>query len=160
MANANGGFLIFGVVDRALQVANIDDRIVGIPLGSDLHKEFGEKLKSLEPEVHFESSPQAIELPQDRKRGVFVVRIPISPLRPHMITGEGVFYRRAAGGFTESMGVYEVRDLMLLTQERLRKATLLRLELGQYREQIKIMKDMDTAVTTAFCVLTPAHSRS
>ena len=32
MANANGGFLIFGVVDRALQVANIDDRIVGIPL--------------------------------------------------------------------------------------------------------------------------------
>ena len=40
MANADGGFVLFGVRDCHHSVAAVEDRIVGIPLGGNLRKEF------------------------------------------------------------------------------------------------------------------------
>lgn len=134
MANSGGGFILFGVRDRHHPVTDPRDRIVGIPLGADLLKQFGDKLQGIQAEVHFEAVPRPLVLPTDESRGIFVVRIPESPRRPHMVVSEKIFYRRGDGGSAVGMDYYEVRDQMLLTEERLRKATLLRLELAQYRE--------------------------
>jgi hypothetical protein len=136
MANSEEGYVLFGVKDRAQPVATSEDRIVGIPLHAELRKEFGDKLSMLRPEVSWDAIPAPLPLPHDGTRGVFVVRIPLSQRRPHMLWPTGVFYRRGDGGAAVIMDVYEVRDQMLLTEERLRKVTLLRLELAQYRQLV------------------------
>ncbi len=110
------------------------ERIVGIPLGGDLNKEFGEKMQGIQPEPHFESSPRPIPLPTDPYRGIFVVRVPLSPRRPHLVRRTGAFYKRSDGGSAVKMDIYEVRDQMIGTEERWRKLRLLRLELLGYRE--------------------------
>jgi predicted HTH transcriptional regulator len=110
MANSGGGFILFGVTDRAQQVNPSEARIQGIPLDGDLRKEFWEKIKGIQPELHFEAAPAPIALPSDSTRGVFVVSVPQSPRRPHMVWPAGVFFRRGAGGAADAMNVYEVRD--------------------------------------------------
>lgn len=131
MANTDGGFILFGVKDRRQVVVNPTERIVGIPLDSDLRKEFGDKLAPLQPNVHFETSPRPIQLPDDATRGIFIVRIPQSTRRPHMLGGK--YYRRDAGGSAVMMDHSHVRDLMLLTEERLRNLPLLRSEIALFR---------------------------
>src|SRR5437764_10216345 len=56
MANADGGFILFGVRDRGQSVSSPDDRIVGIPLGGDLRKQFAEKITAIERPIYFEAS--------------------------------------------------------------------------------------------------------
>ena len=85
MANADGGFILFGVRDRGQSVSSPDDRIVGIPLGGDLRKQFAEKITAIERPVYFEASPHPIMLPTNTDRGVFIVYIPQSLLRPHTL---------------------------------------------------------------------------
>ncbi len=142
MANTNtGGFIIFGVLDR-LKHPNktTEERIVGIEDG-DLRKEFDDKQKdSIHPHVYFETCPKLIKIRHIQGKGVFVVRILPSPRRPHMVTIEertvgkvNIFYRRGDGGTAIPMSYYEVRDQMMYTEERLRKVTLFRLEIAQYR---------------------------
>jgi len=132
LANSSGGFILFGVQDRRVTVPDPRDRIVGIPLDGDLRKEFGDKMKGLQPDIHFDASPKPIALPENPARGVFVVRIPLSPNRPHMVWRAGVFYKRSEGGSAAQMDVYEIRDQMLFTEELQRKLTLLRLEIDEY----------------------------
>ena len=134
MANADGGFILFGIRDRNLPANSPDDRLVGIPLGGDLRKEFAEKISAIERPVYFEASPEPIVLPTDSMRGIFVVYIPQNPLRPHMDESTGNFYRRGEGGVAEIMKFYEVREQMMYTEERLRKLVLFRLKLAQYRK--------------------------
>ena len=128
MANADGGFILFGVADRKVPVSNPLDRICGLDIGVDSAKEFADKVQIIEPTVHFNATPAPIPLPHDGRRGIFVVHIPRSPLRPHMFDNR--FYRRTPGGTGEPMGVYEVREQMVSTEERLRKVLLLRLEMA------------------------------
>ena len=148
MANTNtGGFIIFGVLDR-LKHPNktTEERIVGIEDG-DLRKEFDDKQKdSIHPHVYFETCPKLIKIRHIQGKGVFVVRILPSPRRPHMVTIEertvgkvNIFYRRGDGGTAIPMSYYEVRDQMMYTEERLRKVTLFRLEIVQYREVISTL---------------------
>ncbi len=134
MANADGGFILFGVRDRSQAVSLPNDRIVGIPLGGDLRKQFSEKISAIERPVHFDASPEPIVLPTDSRRGIFVVYIAQSQLRPHMDVSTGAFYRRGEGGKADKMHFYEVREQMMYTEERLRKATLFRLKLARYRK--------------------------
>lgn len=134
MANTLGGYILFGVLDRKHPVARAEDRIKGIPLGDDLRRLFGDKLNAVQPEVSWDAVPAAIPLPDIQARGVFVVHVPPSSRRPHMIGSEGRFYRRGDGGTAITMNVYEVRDQMLLTEERLRKVTMLRLEITLMHE--------------------------
>jgi predicted HTH transcriptional regulator len=51
MANGSGGYILFGVRDRNMKVAAPRDRIVGIPIASDLRKEFGDKLHTIERDI-------------------------------------------------------------------------------------------------------------
>src|SRR5687767_8751527 len=105
MANTDGGFTLFGVQDRGVNVPTPLARIVGIPLGDDLLADFGRKTADIQPDLFFDASPQPILLPGSNDRGVFVVQIPASLRRPHMVTSTGVFYRRGAGGTAERMTV-------------------------------------------------------
>lgn len=134
LANTDGGFILFGVQDRRVAVAAPEHRIVGIPVGGDLLKEFGNKIEGIQPEVYFEAVPQVLRLPGDPTKGVLVIRVPKSPRRPHMLLATGVYYRRGDGGSAVAMTHYEVRDQMMYTEDRLKKVTLLRLELMQYME--------------------------
>ncbi len=134
MANTGGGFILFGVKDRRVAVAVRKDRITGIPIGGDMLKEFGDKIVAVQPDIYFEAVPQVLPLRKDSSKGVFVVHIPQSQRRPHMATSEGVYYRRGENGTAVPMTHYEVRDQMMYTEDRMKKVTLLRLELAQYIE--------------------------
>src|SRR5947209_8762234 len=50
LANTDGGYILFGVKDRRDQVPTPEERVVGIPLGGDLRKQFGDKLQQIQPE--------------------------------------------------------------------------------------------------------------
>jgi hypothetical protein len=139
MANAGGGYILFGILDRSIKVRSPDERIVGFPLGKDLLKQFGEKIQAIQPDVYFEASPAPIKL-SDPAKGIFVVHIPTSLRRPHMVESTGAFYRRGQGGHAVQMGFYEVRDQMLYTEELRRKVTLLRLVIAQYLAQMEKMR--------------------
>jgi hypothetical protein len=138
MANTEGGIILFGVRDRQEGGARPEERIVGIPTGGDLAKECADKLQAVEPNVRFIPAPAAIPLPSDASRGVFLIHIPRSARRPHMV--EGTFYRRSSGGTAEPMTVDAVRDQMLFTEERLRRMTLFRLELRLFQRQLHLIK--------------------
>lgn len=147
LANADGGFILFGVRDQSSKVSSPEKRIVGMPIVGDLRKAFADKLLPVQRPVYFEASPKPIVLPTEPKLGIFVVYIPRSPLRPHMDESTGNFYRRGEGGTAEIMKFYEVREQMMFTEERLRKVTLFRLEIAQYRELIASLLQMGDRVT-------------
>ncbi len=149
MANADGGFILFGVRDRDQAVNSSDDRIVGIPLKGDLRKIFSEKISPLQRPVYFNASPKAIVLPTDSQRGIFIVHVPQSPLRPHIDVSSGCFYRRGEGGKADKMNFYEIHEQMMYTEERLRKVTLFRLEIAQYRELISSLLQLEDNITNA-----------
>lgn len=102
MANSNGGWIVFGVKDRATGKP-ARDRVVGIPLGSDLRREFGDKLAGIVQEVAFDASPTPIGVSGLPGQGIFIVRIPVSLRRPHQVTESGVFHRRGDGGAAVAM---------------------------------------------------------
>jgi hypothetical protein len=140
MANGLGGYIIFGVLDRKrLGHGSAEDLITGIPIDGELRKEFGEKIADIQPEIYFEATPKALILPANSQRGVFVVHVPQSPRRPHMVETAGVFYQRGQGGSARSMSYVEVRDQMLMTEERMRKVRLFRLQLAKYREMRELL---------------------
>lgn len=132
MANAQGGLILFGIADRKVNVTSPEARIVGIPLDRDLVKEFGDQMQHIEPEIHFQATPRAIRLRNDQSRGVFVIGIDESALRPHMVVSDYVYYRRGDGGQNVEMRHYEVRDQILLTQELLAKVMLFRIRLARF----------------------------
>lgn len=159
MANTSGGFIIFGVKDQKNTIEGTDaleDRICGVPLGGELLKDFGEKIAVLQPNVHFEPIPQAIPIPDKNGKGVFVVYIPQSQRRPHMVFfeggGGGIYYRRGEHGAAEPMTHNEVRDQMMYTEDRMKKVTLLRLELMQYKEIAPIVQSQMTWALDRFDV--------
>lgn len=137
MANTDGGFILFGIQDRKHNVSNFEDRIQGISLEDDLLKQFNDKIDVIQPEVHFETPPGVFRLPHNPKRGIFVVKIPRSQRRPHMVESSNIFYSRGQGGKAVPMRFTEVREQMLNTEERQRKVTMLRLLIAQYRNQVK-----------------------
>lgn len=141
MANTRGGgFILFGVKDREhmQEVDTLEDRIHGISINGELLKTFGDKISVIQPDVHFESIPQAIPVPHRPKNGIFVVRIPQSQRRPHMVFfdggGGGIYYKRGEHGAAVPMTHAEVQEQMIYTEDRMKTVTLLRLELMQYTE--------------------------
>ncbi len=136
-ANTGGGYLLFGVKDREHKADTPLERIVGIE-PADLRKQFGDKLGRIQPRPDFDSIPQPIPLPAPHEgKVVFVVYVPQSPRRPHMVHPQRVFYRRDQRGSNEPMDVYEVRNLMMLSLDRIGKAVLL-------ADELKAFKDMAT----------------
>ena len=135
MANADGGYIIFGVKDPKKE-PNLtpEERMGGIPKSSEYLKEFGDKISSIQRNVPCVYLDRLIDIPRSDTNGIFVVHVPFSPLRPHMI--EGTYYKRVGTGSAEPMDWYEVRDQMLYTEGRLQKMRLLRLKIKQFRKQI------------------------
>ncbi len=135
MANADGGYIIFGVKDpKKYPDLTAEQRIVGIPKSSEYLKEFGDKTSSIQRNVPCVYPDRLIDVPGKDTHGIFIVHVPLSPLRPHLI--EGTFYTRASTGSAEPMDWHEVRDQMLYTEGRLQKVRLLRLKIAQFKNQI------------------------
>jgi hypothetical protein len=135
MANGEGGFIIFGVADPAkLTSASGRDQLVGIELNSRLQQEFGNIANAIDPPVRFSIIPRPIPLDTDPQRGILVVRILRSPLRPHYAVGQ--FWRRGDGGQAAKMTYYEIRDQLLLSEERLRRVDTLRTLLEVFQFQL------------------------
>ncbi len=137
MANTDGGYLLFGVKDPK-QWPNLteQERMGGIPKSSEYVKEFGDKISSIHRMVHCNYPNRLIDLPHNNERGIFIVHIPLSPLRPHMFNG--AFYKRTDTGSTEPMNWHEVRDQMLYTEGRLQQVRLLRLKIAQIKKLIEM----------------------
>ncbi len=132
MANTGGGFILFGIRDRRQNVAVPMDRIVGVPRRGDHLREFGNKLSAIQPEIHFEATPGLLTAARDSEVGIFVVYIPESDRRPHMVIPPSVFYRRGDGGAAVEMDYYEVREQMIYGEDRRRKVLLLMAKIAQY----------------------------
>jgi len=176
MANSDGGYIIFGVKDpKKHPNLSPEQRIVGIPKSGENLKEFGNKISNIHPSVYCIPRQTYIDIPNDSTKGIFVVYVPLSPRRPHMVDGEGRFLIRGPGGSADTMPYYQVRDQMLYTEGRLQKVRLLRLIIKQYLEQRQMLinqeDNMDMSLlrfdTGAFnsiladvCELIPFSSRN
>ena len=108
MANTSGGFILFGVLDHKKSASKPEERLKGISVKEDLRKEFGDKIAPLQPDVYFDAT--LLRSPDDSSKGIFVVHIPHSLRRPHMISSNGAYYRRGEGGQAQLMNHYEVRE--------------------------------------------------
>jgi predicted HTH transcriptional regulator len=83
MANADGGYIIFGVKDpKKHPHLTAEQRIVGIPKSFECLKEFGDKISSIQRNVPCVYPDRLIDVRGDDTHGIFVVHIPLSPLRP------------------------------------------------------------------------------
>src|SRR5205823_2308177 len=47
MANTDGGFILFGILDRKQEVTPSEKRIIGISIQADLRKDFGDKIADI-----------------------------------------------------------------------------------------------------------------
>jgi hypothetical protein len=121
-ANTNGGFLVFGVnrKDDAHYV------IEGLDKSDNYAKEFGDKISSINPTIHFNFLNPPISIPKSNKI-LFVAEIPLSKDRPHM-TENGVFYYRTNKG-NEIMDYEQVKEAFLRYEERKHKLRFLYTEL-------------------------------
>lgn len=125
-ANTRGGFILFGIKREI----DSEDRIVGIDLSDDLTEHLQTLLKHLDPNIRqFDASPVKIKSGRASTRGVWIVWIPPSEMRPHMSAGR--FYKRSPGGTCDIMTAQEVRDQIMYREDRLKKIGLLRMELNQ-----------------------------
>lgn len=126
MANTGGGgFLIFGVTDKGVTP---DARLLGIPLDGEEAHHFGQVISKIRPSVRFTFKT----ITKEDKRGVYIVHIPESKARPHMNQIDGVFYQRGDGGNVKPMEYQQVRDLMVLGEDRRQKVILLMAKIAQY----------------------------
>lgn len=126
MANTgDGGFLIFGVADRG---ETPETRIVGVPLDGEEAHHFGQVVEKIRPNVRFTS--KTIEMREGH--GIFIVHVSESKIRPHMNQWDGIFYQRGDGGNVKPMEYQQVRDLMVLGEDRRQKVTLLMAKIAQY----------------------------
>ncbi|MHB8645874.1 MAG: AlbA family DNA-binding domain-containing protein, partial [Thermomicrobiales bacterium] len=142
MANARGGYILFGVQDRGVPDLSLKERISGIPLDRDLLKEFGDNVANIEPRIHFEGTSGPLRLRRGSTRGIYVIYVAESPFKPHMVLPSHVFYRRSDSGTNEPMGQNEVREQMIFGEERQRKVNLLRLRLVSLRHVAEVLNKM------------------
>lgn len=126
-ANADGGFLVFGVTNNR----NIPSRarIVGIDPNIDFPEHFGNFPKSCFPSVSWEFRNPPIVL--ENKRVIHVALIPKSWRAPHAVAeteGSWTFPKRTNKG-NEPMSIEEIRSAHLGFYEKRLKLQLLHSEL-------------------------------
>src|ERR1700682_3060097 len=127
-ANADGGFLIFGVKDD--RTLSPDDRMVGVA-AEDFPARFGDYPSKCSPSVRWDFKQDGLVLPSGRL--LHVVQIPESWKAPHSVELPGQpgtfrFPIRTNKG-TEYMPISEVHEMFLGLQEKRKKLDLLRSEL-------------------------------
>lgn len=125
-ANTRGGCILFGIKREI----DAKDRIAGIDLSDDLTEHLQGLLKDLDPNIRqFNAFGVPLKAESKSLKGVWIVKIPASEMRPHMTGGR--FYKRSAGGTCDIMTAQEVRDQIMYREDRLKKIGLLRMELHQ-----------------------------
>lgn len=120
-ANTKGGFIIFGVCRNS----NGRYEIKGLDKYDNYAKEFGDKIKSINPTVYFVPST-FIPIPESDKV-LIIMHIPLSQQRPHMIENGSIYCRTNKGN--EIMNYNQVKEAFLGYEERRHKLRLLYVEL-------------------------------
>ncbi len=109
-ANANGGFLIYGVDD--------DKKIVGIDRtmkGKNVVEWYNQVVSgNTEPDI-FYHDPHCIDIPNSNKI-IMIIEIPESTRKPHMVTGDRYYTR--LNDSSKSASHYQVRDMFMYSRER------------------------------------------
>jgi hypothetical protein len=142
-ANAEGGFLIFGIADdRSLPV---EDRLLGVDGRIDFPARFGDFPKGCDPSVFWEFRNPPIALPSSRV--LQVVHIPKSGSAPHAVGSveEGWTFPKRTNRGTEGMNVQEVRASFLSFYEKRIKLQLLGAELRTLRQSASVAASADPA---------------
>src|SRR5438094_9704901 len=107
MANAKGGFLIYGIDEDD---NNLASKLVGVEAKGTKEKIENIILSSIQPKLEVDIRP--IPLQSDSSKAAIILRIPESTRAPHMVSagGEYRYYRRRT--FQASrMEDFEVREL-------------------------------------------------
>jgi predicted HTH transcriptional regulator len=124
-ANAEGGFLVFGVADKG----NPSDRVVGVDNDAGFAERFGQFPKSCSPSVTWQFRNPPIALPDDRV--LHVIQIAKSNNGPHAVGSaeSGWRFPKRTNQGTGLMTMQEVRTAFLGLYEKRLKLQLLRAEL-------------------------------
>ena len=120
-ANAQGGFLVFGVSDRGQG----DARLVGIPPSGENASRLQDKLDGIEPSIHL-SAREPIPLPNGRV--LFVAAIPRGRHGPYWDPNEKKFVTRGQGT-TRNMTYREIQMAFIDHAERVGRIKLTYLSL-------------------------------
>lgn len=148
-ANTEGGFLIFGVKDdRGL---SYEDRLMGIEPSRDFIKEFGDKIKNIQPHIYFDFKNPPIRTPNN-KNVVHIIKIPQSPERPH-ITKKREFYYRV-NGTNNIMSYPQIKESFLNEEQRRQKLRLLFIELLSNKEQSTSMIIPEEKIKESYSLVT------
>jgi predicted HTH transcriptional regulator len=123
-ANSDGGFIVFGIEDAKNKQG--EDRIVGLDW-TDFPPEFGNKFKAIDPTVYYQPKNPPIKI-DNKDKFIYVVHIPRSTNRPHMVPSTGKFYYRTNGG-NKIMNYHEVKAEFLAYGERRNKLYLFFIEI-------------------------------
>ncbi len=129
MANAGGGFIIFGVAD-AQKYPDPEQRIRGISLNGEGRKQFNKKCRTFpiacrtrcEAATNYRGSRTASRS--------YAYKFTTSAYA----LAEGIFPKRSDGGSAGVLGVEEVREQMVGGEERRRRAVLFRLKVFQFHQ--------------------------
>jgi hypothetical protein len=103
MANAGGGFLIFGVRDRGTP----DERIIGVPADNEFGRELSHQLHRADPPVPHAVQNPPLHVGQDRV--VHVVEI-LTISMPHADV-DGRYFVRTGGGTDQPLKTHQLRGL-------------------------------------------------
>lgn len=137
-ANADGGFLIYGISDKSAE--NGEARIQGIDSNQDFFKLFGDiaNSKVIEPSVPWTPLSQGIAL--ENGKTIHVIHIPSSKFRPHAVVENGSFeFFFRSNGANTPMSYSYLRNLILNTYEKEMKLKILMVELENFLTEIKGM---------------------
>ncbi len=126
-ANANGGYLAFGIKDD--KGLDVEERLVGLDPTLDFPQHFGSHARNCNPSINWEFLNPPIKL--DSGNVIHVVWIPKSWRAPHGVSGregEFIFPKRTNQG-NEAMSMEEIRSGFLGFYEKRLKLQLLQSEL-------------------------------
>ena len=110
-ANANGGYLIFGITDNK-EIIGIEEKIEGRPIIEWLNQVLSSKI---EPIV-FYTDPKPIEIPNSKKI-ILVLHIPESTKKPHYCTADSR-YRLRVNDRNLHASHYQIRDMFEFSKNR------------------------------------------
>lgn len=148
-ANTEGGFLIFGIRDS--KKLSLEDRIIGIDPGADLPRLIGDKINNVEPSIYFDFKNPPIRIPNS-KNIIHIIKIPLSPNRPHRTSKGEFFYRTNKGN--ELMSYQQIKDAFLGVEVRRQKLRLLYIELYSNKKQLESMLIPETDLDKTYSLIT------
>lgn len=140
-ANANGGFLVFGVKDDRL--LNVEARVVGMDKAFDFPRHFGEYPRLCSPSVEWAFIKSPIELPTGKVLNI--VHIPKSWKAPHAVgtADQGWRFQKRTNKGNEGMNMDEIRNSFLSFYEKRIRLQLLKSEISELKDIASIAANIE-----------------